>query len=167
MKFQDFAGTTEEGRRSDAGAEVVSSTASQASRRDARGFQDHASLKEALAGLESDLAVKNGRIAQIELRLAELRRAVRGRTLPPLRYNALCDEQTELARELRELRTACSDVKVRRASLLRDITAEHGKDNYSQKLDVTNRLLRLILVELRSLTRPPHDRGDGGETPAS
>lgn len=102
------------------------------------------------------MAASNARAAQIQIRLEKLNQTVRGHHLPPADYRNLCDEQRALREEKNAANTIASDLRVRLAQLRREY--EQVKDLRPDKLLLTNRLLKAILVELREL----NGKGNGG-----
>jgi hypothetical protein len=152
MKFQNFDGTNDKGRREDSSATPVSTTASEATKRDAAGTPDRESLVKAIEDLRSENQARNARKLEIELELSQLRRTYQicARRMPQAEYAALCGRQSALNAELGEIRTKSLDANVRIASLTKDMP-DPSKDKKPDRLDLTNQLLRQILVELKDI----------------
>jgi hypothetical protein len=133
------------------GNQVKEVMVSAASRRDARQTPDRKSLGKAIDECEEERRSRVERANQITARLVSIKNVIRGNRLPRHDYDRLCQEQTELIRELKAIEAEQAQLKTRLTRLRIDFsrTADPG---FGARLIETNMLLRAILKELRKLT---------------
>jgi hypothetical protein len=151
MKFQNFDGTEEKGRRSDHGDGVQEVLASESSKRDARGGQDRNTIQAALDEIDTHRLARKTRLKQIETRLAQIKRQIMGNRLHHDEYHRLCEEQNDLIHEVHEIETQNAHENVTRLRLLRDLNEARNSGRLASARAVE--LLVAILRELKEMNK--------------
>jgi hypothetical protein len=112
-----------------------------------RGLTSGEDIIKAIEACKAELAALKNRKLQIQVRLAEIKTAIRGKWLPRGQYDQLCEEQVSLIAEIAEKEQAAYELTTRRGKLEADIRGIEKPDRLAE----TNLILRAVLKELRLL----------------